>query len=166
MKVFVIMFAFKKCIEIKGEERSGAIYRPDFMFISEFDIRTHRYTRRRIVFLKYGYIPKDIAEMLIDKNSVIVMWDKDGKAILHTLIQEAGYNCGKLRLAALRRFLSEHGIPHSSLSSAAKELHLKTCPRDGVQTISKIGCRFDTLRKVFKTAFIISRLNLIDGILI
>lgn len=166
MKVYVLMCSFKKCIEKTGEERSGAIYRPGFMFLSEFDTKTHRYTRYILVPLKYEYIAQVIAEKLISKNARIVVWCEDEKTILHTILQEAGCNSGKLRFIPIRRYLKEHGIPDKSLASTAKELRLGTCPRDGVTSYDKVFERFDMLRRIFKKIIVIDGLNLIDGILI
>ena len=166
MKVYVVMCSYQKRIEKTGEERSGSIYRPGFMFLSEFDTKTQRYARYTLVPLKYEYIAQVIAENLIAKNTRIVVWSEDEKTILHTILQEAGCNSGKLRFIPIRRYLKEHGIPDNSLASTAKELRLGTCPRDGVTSFDKVFERFDMLRRIFKKIIVIDGLNLIDGILI
>ena len=166
MKVYVVMCSYQKRIEKTGEERSGSIYRPGFMFLSEFDTKTQRYARYTLVPLKYEYIALVISEKLIAKNSRIVVWSEDEKTILYTLLKEAGFDSGKLKFIPIKRYFKEHGITYNSLASTAKELRLETCPRDGVTSFDKVFERFDMLRRIFKKIIIIDGLNLIDGILI
>lgn len=166
MKIYAVTISFKRRIDKSNKERSGVLYRPAFMFVSEFDTKTRRYTCHITVPLQYDHINKEIAEKLIDKNSRIVVWSENEQTILHTLLQEAGYNSGKLKFITIRRYLKQHAIPDKSLLSTAKALGLGTCPRDGVTSHDKVFKRFDTLRKIFKKIIIIDGLDLIDGILI
>lgn len=166
MKIYVVTISFKRRIDKNNKERSGVLYRPAFMCVSEFDTKTRKYKRHITIPLQYEHINKEIAEKLIDKNSRIVVWNEDDQTILHTLLQEAGYNSGKLKFIPIRRYLKQHGIPDKSLSITANALGLGTCPRDGVTSHDKVFERFDTLRKIFKKIIIIDGLDLIDGILI
>lgn len=167
MKIYIVTISFKRRIDKSDKERSGVLYRPAFMFVSEFDTKTRKYKRHITVPLQYEHINKEIAEKLIDKNSRIVVWSsEDEQTILHTLLQEAGYNSGKLKFIPIRRYLKQHGIPDKSLLSTAKALGIGNCPRDGVTRHDKVFKQFDTLRKIFKKIIIIDGLDLIDGILI
>lgn len=166
MLISIVTISYKRRIDGSGDDRTGVLYRPGFMFISEFDTNTNKYTRYKHIPLNHEYIPKEIAEKLISKNTRIVVWSEDEKSILHTLVQEAGFNSGKLKFIPIREYLRQHDIPDKSLASTAKDLRLGDCPRDGVTSRDKVFKRFDTLRKVFKKSILIDSLDLIDGLLI
>lgn len=166
MSIFLLTISYKRRIDGSGDERTGVLFRPEFMLISEFDTNTNKYTRYKNIPLKREYIPRVTAEKLISKDARIVVWSEDEKSILHTLVQEAGFNSGKLEFIPIREYLRQHDIPDKSLASTAKALHLGNCPRDGVTSYDKLFKRFDTLRKIFKKIIHIDGLDLIDGILI
>ena len=165
-KIAIVTFSFKSKTTEDAEGKHGIIYRPDYMIISTFDVETRRFSPRRIITLKHDRMPEDVASMLASRKAQIIIWSEEDKALLQMLVQETGRYSGKLRIGRFREYLATINVPTDSMSAAARDLGIGTCPREGVRSIVKVLMRFSVLRKIVKKIFKRNDLDLMDGIFI
>lgn len=165
-KIAIVMFTHKTKATKDAEGKHGIIYRPDYMIISVFDTSTRRFSPRRIVHLKHNRLPDDVAEMLVARRTQIILWSDEDKALLQMLMQETGRYSGKLGVGRFREYLATINVPTDSMSAAARDLGIGTCPREGVRSLIKVLRRFSVLRKIVKKVFKRNDLDLMDGIFI
>ena len=165
-KIAIVTFSYKSKTAKDAEGKHGIIYRPDYMIISVFDTSTRRFSPRRIIPLKHDRMPEDVANMLASRKAQIIIWSEEDKALLQMLVQETGRCSGKLRIGRFREYLFTINVPTDSMSAAARDLGIGTCPREGVRSLIKVLRRFTTLRKIVRKVFRRNDLDLMDGIFI
>ena len=165
-KIAIVTFSYKSKTAKDAEGKHGIIYRPDYMIISVFDTSTRRFSPRRIIPLKHDCLPEELARMLSSRKAQIIIWSEEDKALLQMLVQETGRCSGKLRIGRFREYLATIDVPTDSMSAAARDLGIGTCPREGVRSIAKVLMRFSVLRKIVKKIFKRNDLDLMDGIFI
>lgn len=165
MSMVVIMFAYKKQIKIKNGERSGILFRPDYMMLSRYDSKRKRFRRRRIIPLSHNQLPEDIADLLTNPDTYTIAWTDDEITILKTLLNEMGISARNVHTDLVTGFLKAHTIPYKSLTQTAQALGVSHhCPRECVQSLEKVKNRFDVLRRVIKYLIQLNDILLIDGI--
>lgn len=165
MSMVVIMFAYKKQIKIKNGERSGIMFRPDYMMLSRYDSKRKRFRRRRIIPLSHNQLPEDIADLLTNPGTYTIAWTEDEACILQALLAEMGIDIRTVRIGLITGYLKAHNIPNKSLTQTAQALGVSHhCPRECVQSLEKVKNRFDVLRRVIKFLIQLNDILLIDGI--